>query len=289
VIQLFNGDALTTLKTLPSKSVNCVITSPPYYGLRKYTDNSQELGMEETREQYITNLITVFHEARRVLTDDGTCFCVIGDSYSRGTRKHAGRNVHHNEDPDNKRNYSFDKVSDLSVPGKSLMLIPQYLGIAFQNDNWIVRQDIIWHKTNPMVESVKDRFTRAHEVIWFLVKDRRYKFDQQLEDVFCKNAQNHHRASYVTNGKRNKRDVFSTSTNKDRAAKNAHFATFPKKLIQPLLLAGCPEGGTVLDMFAGSGTVGEVAEENGRNAVLIELSTDYCKIIEERCHVLINQ
>lgn len=340
-LTLHAGDALTILKTLPDESVDCVITSPPYYRLRAYQAGPQEIGQEKTVAEYISNLVAVFHEARRVLLDDGTCFIVVGDSYAGSGR---------------------------GVPAKNLLLVPQRLAIALQDDHWIIRQEIVWAKKNPMVESVKNRFTSSHESILFLVKDRSYKFDAEAvaEDAtsslrpraigpknpkgtlrndtgaiyrpqdplrkgthlshagpsrFDKNyyfdqaavqedgvypagivatgtgsnkwnangdpsvnAQNHHGPSYVTNGKRNKRDVFWCHTNKDPGAKKAgaHFACFPEALVEPLLLAGCPPGGTVLDMFAGSGTVGTVAQRHGRNSVLIELSAEYCGIVERR-------
>ena len=307
--------SLQQMKGLPDRCVNCIITSPPYYGLRDYQVPGQ-LGLEPTRAEYLNNLIAVFHEARRVLRDDGTCFIVIGDSYARSCRRHAGRNLHHSDDPNGERNLSGPTRSDPSIPGKNLMLIPSHLGIALQEDNWWVRNEIIWHKKNPTMESVKDRFTRAHETIWFLSKSpshywnhaaaqekgvtpagkvATHSFSGKTGNDKHVAAQNHHGAAYVTNGKRNKRDVFVTvpdeddnddvffiSPNKDKDARGAHPAVFPEKLVEPLILAGCPEGGVCLDMFAGSGTVGAVALKHNRSAVLIELNPEYCSVIENR-------
>ncbi len=285
---LLEGDALEQMKGLPDRCVNCAITSPPYFHLRDY-EIAGQLGWESSVEEYIHNQILVFREVRRLLVDDGIAFVVIGDSYADSSMQNGNKGPLDME----------------GVPSKNLLLVPQRLAIAFQRDDWIVRQEIIWHKKNPMFSSVKDRFTRAHETIWFLVKDPSYNFDQQAiqEDGTYPagvvatgtgsskwnnggdssvNAQNHHGPSYVTTGKRNKRDVFSVATNKDPGAKNAHFATFPAKLIEPLVLSGCPEGGVILDCYAGSGSTGEVALASGRSALLIELNPTYCAHIEHR-------
>jgi len=245
------------------------VTSPPYWGLRDY-GVAEQIGQEKTLEEYITNLVAIFTEVHRVLRNDGTCFIVIGDSYAR--------------------------------TGKNLMLVPQYLGIVLQQNHWIVRQECIWSKKNPLPESVTDRFTKSHETIWFLSKSPKYYWDRTAaqeealypagmiataslsgktsDDPFIA-SQNHHGLAYVTNGKPTKRDVFTTSTNKDAGAKNAHFAVFPESLVEIMLLPGCPPDGECLDLFAGSGTLGAVAVKHGRRATLIELNPEYCSIIEE--------
>jgi DNA modification methylase len=266
-IMLLEGEALTTLRTLPSQVVQCLISSPPFFGLRQYPNGN--LGQEETRTQYIENVVTIFHEAKRVLRDDGTAFINIGDSYSKGS----------------------------SVPPKNMLLIPEMLGLALQNDGWYVRNRIIWDKRNSLPKySGKDRFSDCYEIIWFLSKKPHYYFQQILEKGAvpagqratgtwkeeCKgdplvSTQNHAGKGYVTNGVRNKRDIWKHSCNRDSDIVGEHSAVFPKRLIKDMILSATRPGDIVLDCFSGSGTVGAACVEHKRAALLIELSPVYCQ------------
>ena len=259
MIKILQGNCLDKLKELPDQSINTCITSPPYWGLRDYGEDKQ-LGMEDTPEEFVNNLVEVFREVKRVLRDDGTVWLNLGDSFLN----------------------------------KQLGCIPFKVAIALQQDNWILRQDIIWHTPNPMVESVRDRCTKAHEYIFLLSKSPKYYFDNEaikedakfpdgpntpksikaVDGVYSKNLQ-----KIGANPKRNKRSVWTVTT---KPFKGAHFATFPMDLIEPCVLAGCPEGGTVLDPFGGSGTTGIVASNHNRKAVLIELNTEYIEIAKQR-------
>ena len=267
MIKILHGSCLDTLKTLPEQSINTCITSPPYWGLRDYGEGEQ-LGLEETPEEFVENLVQVFKEVKRVLRDDGTVWLNLGDSY---------------------------------LPNKQLGCIPFKVAIALQQDGWILRQDIIWHKPNPMPESVTDRCTKAHEYIFLLSKNKKYYYDNEAikedskyygkdsrsdkgniryEGKRTEGADNLAQQSFVTiDEKKNKRSVWTVTT---KPFKGAHFATFPMDLIEPCVLAGCPEGGTVLDPFGGSGTTAQVANGHNRNAVLCELNKEYIEIAKQR-------
>lgn len=261
---IITGDALTELRKLESDSVHCIVTSPPYYGLRDYGTPGQ-IGLEKTAEEYIAKLVFVFREARRVLRDDGTLWINLGDSYG---------------------------------PGKRLGGIPWRVAFALQSDEWILRQDIVWYKPNPMPESVRDRCTKAHEYLFLLTKLPRYYFDSEAIKEPAKdwgtrdrsNGKYHNPGSGLTPHRgltksyphRNKRSVWTVAV---RPYKGAHFATYPPDLIRPCILAGSPVGGTVLDMFAGSGTTGQVARELNRNSILIECNPDYVELIHARLKV----
>ena len=272
MIELLAGDCRETLKTLADQSINTSITSPPYWGLRDYGEDEQ-LGMEDTPEEYVANLVEVFREVKRVLRDDGTVWLNLGDSF---------------------------------LPNKQLGCIPFKVAIALQQDNWILRQDIIWHKPNPMVESVTDRCTKAHEYIFLLSKNAKYYYDHEAIREDCQgiderqwadeyeavgsvlqgesNAEIKRTKRYNKDGsfKINKRSVWTVTT---KPYKEAHFATFPMDLIEPCVLAGCPEGGTVLDPFGGSGTTGQIADGHNRNAILCELNPEYIEISKKRLGV----
>ena len=265
--KVYLGDSLEIIKTFPDKSIDCVVTSPPYYGLRDYGVDGQ-IGLEETPEEYIDKLVSLFREIRRCLRDEGTCWVNLGDSYSgncsRASKGRAGMGA--------EREGVFTKGGGL--PPKNLIGIPWRFAFAMQADGWILRQDIIWHKPNPMPESVTDRCTKAHEYIFLFSKQEKYYFDAQsiqeesvagLKDVV-----------YTT---RNKRDVWSVCV---KPIKEAHSATYPPELITPCILAGCPEQGIVLDPFMGSGTTGIVARTFNRNYVGCELNPEYYKISERR-------
>lgn len=259
------GDAWEQLQTLEADSVHVCVTSPPYYNLRDYEMPGQ-IGREETPGEYIRALVKVFREVRRVLRPDGTLWINIGDTYM----------------------------------GKELTGIPWMLAFALRSDGWILRQDIIWHKSNCMPESVRDRCTRSHEYLFLLSKSKQYHFNSAAiretaaESTKARLSQNIQqqagsaRQPGKSNGPmkavgdgqfRNKRDVWTISTG---SFQGVHFAVFPEKLVEPCILAGCPEGGTVLDPFTGSGTTGMVAKRLNRNYIGIEINPDYCQLAAER-------
>ena len=251
-------------------SVNCCVTSPPYFGLRDY-GNDEQIGLEETPEAFVESLVNVFREVKRVLVDDGTLWLNLGDSYAGSGRGPAG-----NLGAENNERHMENKHKCLTPKGlkpKDLIGIPWRVALALQADGWYLRQDIIWSKPNPMPESVTDRCTKAHEYIFLLSKKPKYFYDHE---AVKEEAQNELEPT------RNKRSVWEVTT---KPYSGAHFATFPPDLIKPCIMAGCPTGGTVLDPFGGSGTTGMVALELGRSAELIELNPDYVDIINERTHV----
>ena len=286
------GDAVEQLQTLEPESVHCCVTSPPYFGLRDYGVPGQ-IGLEATPEEYVEKLIQVFREVRRVLRPDGTLWLNLGDSYTSGGRK--------TRDCDQKlpaRAMDQRPKMPEGMKPKDLIGIPWTLAFALRADGWYLRQDIIWHKPNAMPESVRDRCTKSHEYIFLLSKSERYRFDcDAIREPFLTVDRKGDRRSYrpgcassfdlnaghqaqkgnfaglPLNPKgRGKRDVWSVSTS---SFKGTHFAVFPEKLVEPCILAGCPEGGTVLDPFAGSGTTGVVARRLGRDFIGIELNPEY--------------
>lgn len=324
---IIQGDALSVLKTLDDESVNCCVTSPPYYNLRDYGVDGQ-IGLEGTPEEYIQKLVEIFREVRRVLTKDGTLWVNIADSYA-GSGKGASNypdNAKKHKQGTNKGSVGsyLQKTISADCKPKDLIGIPWMLAFALRADGWYLRSDIIWAKNNPMPESVKDRCTKSHEYIFFLTKSQKYYFDDEAiaepvkdstvkrmsQDIenqngsytpskgngrmkaaapryggkkYTENPDKFYRTksgqAYNFRPKRKKRDVWAVST---QPYKGAHFATFPPKLIEPCILAGCPENGVVLDPFGGSGTTGMVARENGREFILIELNEEYVKLCEER-------
>lgn len=333
VNKIYCGNSVDVLKSFPDNSIDCCVTSPPYYGLRDYgtgkwvggdencphrrlskfsektiTGHAQkelvgnvgdaiyktvcplcgavrvdeQIGLEETPEEFIEKLVEVFREVRRVLKENGTCWINIGDSYA-GT--------------------SLDGYKT-----KDLIGIPWMLAFALRADGWYLRQDIIWHKTNPMPESVTDRCTKSHEYIFLLSKNAKYHFDiESIKEHALtgtggdrniggnKYGDSDDKYYQTKSGKpwvrktitdetgtyiaRQKRDVWSVST---QHGADTHFATFPEKLIEPCILAGCPKDGVVLDPFMGSGTTGVVAKKNGRNYVGVDLNEEYCELAENR-------
>ena len=263
MIDIKIGDCREVLKTLPSKSVDCCVTSPPYFGLRDYGEDNQ-IGLENTPDKYANTLVAVFKEVKRVLKDNGTLWLNLGDSYS-GNNSRASNNGRAGYGK--KREGVFNKTKN--IPPKNLIGIPWRVAFALQNDGWILRQDIIWHKPNPLPESVKDRCTKAHEYIFLLSKSEKYYYDSHAikeQSVDCLS---------------NKRSVWTVPV---KPFNQAHFATYPPDLIEPCILAGCPNSGVVLDPFGGAGTTGLVSDRLGRDAVLIELNKDYAKIADDRLH-----
>ena len=310
MVKILQGDCRYVLKTLPEGSVNCCVTSPPYFGLRDYGVDGQ-IGLEQTPDEYVAELVAVFREVRRVLRDDGTLWLNLGDSYASyrdgkatpdTTRGNSTGTLVPKGEAKNRMASTF---KGSAIKHKDLIGIPWRVAFALQSDGWYLRQDIIWHKPNPMPESVTDRCSKAHEYVFLLSKSERYYFDQKaimepvtqstIERLSQPNLENQIGSDRVpgkTNGnmkavgrggknafRRNKRSVWTVCT---QPYKGAHFATFPPALIAPMILAGSPVGGVVLDPFGGSGTTGEVAERYGRNSILIELNPAYIELQKQR-------
>jgi DNA modification methylase len=391
MLRILQGDALEQLRTLPVQSVQCCVTSPPYWSLRDYgtaqweggehgcdhkidqskrqadaykfvngqgeggksltswttrngTDNAfrdcpkcgarridSQLGLEATPEEYIANMVAVFREVWRVLRDDGTLWLNMGDSYAgtsnednkSGLAKCAESFDGKKRNPENwssvrgdMHNFERPKAAKLGLKPKDLCMMPARVALALQADGWYLRSDIIWHKLNPMPESVTDRPTKAHEYIFLLTKAERYFYDAEAireeSQVSCDSSRGWQ--SYAAKGI-NLRDKYpSLKINRDRGDKGganfdlnpgsgrnkrtvwtiatqpyaeAHFATFPEEIPKLCILAGSKPGDTVLDPFAGSGTTGQVALELGRRAILIELNPKYVQMIEDRTSVTI--
>jgi DNA modification methylase len=350
---IIHGDALDVLLTCPNESVNCIVTSPPYWGLRDYNLEPQiwggdpacrhewaetvvpsgggngksfrrdreawhnrgtcqpgfcskcgawlgSFGLEPTPELYVKHSVQIFSEVRRVMRKDGTLWLNIGDSYAAGGRE---ANQEHLERMGNGTCTARALGPKMAPPGlkpKDLVGIPWRIAFALQADGWYLRSDIIWHKPNPMPESVTDRPTKAHEYIFLMSKSERYYYDANAiteKSVMPAGTAGTWRGNVdfklpgggprfakpnlggSIDGTRNKRSVWTVAT---RPFPEAHFATFPEKLVEPCIKAGCPEGGVVLDPFGGSGTVGVVAKKLFRNYVLIDLNPDYCAMTDRR-------
>jgi len=384
MIQIINGNALDELKKLPDESVDCIITSPPYYGLRSYigaetiwggnpecehewsiniservdytgfkrnrsglnkmaekidgheryatTDippidkNSVycskcgawkgQLGLEPNYQMYLGHLLMITEELKRVLKETGTLFWNMGDSYAGKMGKRQGwndNNLTYTREEALKNGTSFYLNADYgNIPNKSLIMIPERFAIGMIEQGWILRNKIIWYKRNGMPSSVKDRFSNKWEYIFFFVKSRKYFFDLDAvrkplkessikrisqsvqlqfdtgkvndfpdDNMNIKNILIHMKQKYERDNPAgaNPGDVLDIPT---RPHKFAHFAVYPETLIEPLIKAGCPPNGVVLDPFAGSGTTGIVAERLGRNSILIEISSEYIAIIKGR-------
>ncbi|MFW0850382.1 DNA-methyltransferase [Cronobacter sakazakii] len=259
---LFEGDALSVLRRLPSGSVRCIVTSPPYWGLRDYGIDEQ-IGLESSMTQFLNRLVTIFSEAKRVLTDDGTLWVNIGDGYTSGNRGYRA--------PDKKNPARAMAVRPDTPEGlkpKDLIGIPWRLAFALQEDGWYLRSDIVWNKPNAMPESVKDRPTRSHEFLFMLTKSEKYYYDWEAV-----------REEKDSGGFRNRRTVWNVNT---KPFAGAHFATFPTELIRPCILASTKPGDYVLDPFFGSGTVGVVCQQEDRQYVGIELNPEYVDIAVNR-------
>ena len=251
------GDCINTLKGIPNESVDCAITSPPYFGLRDYGIDGQ-IGLETTIDEYISRMVEIMREVRRVLKPEGTLWLNIGDSYNGS----GGAGGDYNKGGLRQGQPKYGRKNDPSLKPKDLMMIPARLAIALQADGWYLRSDIIWSKPNPMPESVKDRPARKHEYLFLLSKNRKYYYNADI----------------------NKRSVWNVKT---KPYSGAHFAVFPPDLIEPCVLAGCPVNGTVLDPFGGSGTTAGVALKNRRNAILCELNPEYAKLIPQRIEAIV--
>ncbi len=339
--KIIQGDCIEGMRQIPDASVHCVVTSPPYYGLRDYgtatwqggdakcdhvqsrnqhggeradrnqegykkfykdvcakcgaTRIDQQIGLEESPDEYVARLVEVFREVRRILRHDGTVWLNLGDSYA-GNNSQASNNGRAGYG--NPRERVVNRISEGLKP-KDLIGIPWRVAFALQADGWYLRQDIIWHKPNPMPESVTDRCTKSHEYIFLLSKSAKYYFDHEAikepsanlgvtsirfggtkyGDSDDKKHATKSGNEYTDNGTRNKRSVWTVAT---QPYAEAHFAVYPTKLIEPCVLAGCPIGGTVFDPFTGSGTTAFVALTHNRNFVGTELNLDYVAIAEKR-------
>jgi len=321
--KIYNMDCMEGLKQLPDNSINCCVTSPPYWGLRDYGVDGQ-IGLEVTPAEYVGRMVEVFKEVKRVLRADGTLWLNLGDSYAGywGDKKAREENRPSMADTNgwtngfnmNARPDFHNAFDEMKIKPKDLVGIPWMVAFALRADGWYLRQDIIWHKPNPMPESVKDRCTKAHEYIFLLSKSQHYYYDYEAIKEPCTTNENrpfgavrereygynskhlkargykvkqgsteyplqHKGKDIESNSTRNKRSVWTVTT---KPFKEAHFATFPPDLIKPCILAGCPKNGIVLDPFMGSGTTGMVAAMYQRNFIGFELNPEYCKMAEKR-------
>ena len=363
MINFLQGDVFDKLKTLDNNFIDCVVTSPPYWGLRDYgtasyeggdpnckhtitdgiVDNKnnklierpdrasdkkncvkcgakridKQLGLEPTYQEHIQNIVELFRAMKPKLKDSATVWLNYGDSYAatvNGTKvKDMKKNLQKNTiENKGKTNGVYDDRGFIDKPfstiqgslkPKDLVMIPNRIAIALQDDGWWIRSEIIWHKPNPMPESIKDRPTSCHEKIWLITKSKKYYYDADaikepvaqgtIDRLSQKNLKNQIGSKRGNGGKKpngnmkavgtletkNKRNVWTVTT---KPCKDAHFATFPKDLIEPCIKAGCPVGGVVLDPFGGSGTTGIVAKQLNRTAILIELNPDYMEIAKKR-------
>ena len=305
---IINRDCLLALRDLPDESVNCCVTSPPYYALRDYGMDAQ-IGREDSPEEYIRRLVLVFREVRRVLTEDGTLWLNIADTYC-GTGNKGGY-----LDPKNPKGRNGQSVSlarrASECKQKDMIGIPWLLAFALRADGWYLRSDIIWCKANPMPESCKDRPSRCYEHVFLLTKSKKYYYDAlAIAEPIAEGTAARYKGGRSASSKyaeeipgqgkvqklnaaraagtitdadispvRNARDVWHINT---VPYKGGHFAAYPPKLAERCILAGCPRGGVVLDPFFGSGTTGLAAVKNDRRYIGIELNAEYCELAKER-------
>jgi DNA modification methylase len=357
LIKFIQGNCIDKIKELDDNSIDCVVSSPPYYGLRDYgtaqwqggnpncehkksrfnysisdkqKSNSgssglgayksgefckcgakridEQFGLEKTYQDYLANTVKVFETFKPKLKDTATVWWNVGDSYNtkpagnKDLKKSSGlpnkkENLH-------KRKDNISKVLLKSLKEKDLLMIPNRVAIALQDVGWYIRSEIIWHKPNPMPESIRDRPTSCHEKIWLITKNKKYYYDAASIKEPVKHPKMNHKSTkhslkqkkaYFENIptnigrcgnskdlKKNKRNVWTITT---KPFKAAHFATFPPDLIEPCIKAGCPEGGVVLDPFGGAGTTGIVAKSLNRQSILIELNPEYIKIAKKRAEM----
>jgi len=285
------GDVRVRLRELPDECVNTVVTSPPYFGLRDYGNDGQ-IGLENTPERYVAELVSVFEEVKRVLRNDGTVWLNLGDSYHADGRK--GR-AHMGIGKNTGYSAWMNKTSPETKP-KDILGIPWMVAFALRSNGWYLRQDIIWHKPNVMPESVKDRCTKAHEYVFLLSKQPNYYFDHEAikepaaqpdrvradrigGNKYVEGIKHSDGSIFTGSQTRNRRSVWSINT---KPFRGAHFAVFPEALVEPCVLAGSPTGGMILDPFGGSGTTGVVANRLGRDAILCEINPDYAKLAQNR-------
>ena len=304
---VFYGDAWQLASTLAPASIDCIVTSPPYWGLRDY-GHPEQFGLESTPQEYVAKLVDLFARLRPALKDEGTVWLNLGDSYAAGGMSNpSSKSTLGGGNDRGAEAYSIVRLRPSDLKPKDLCGIPWRVAFALQEDGWWLRSDIIWSKPNPMPESVTDRPTKSHEYLFLLAKSERYYFDQEAVREAAETephapgwsprdaealASARYRADgsscsqyaepqrvWGSNGGRNIRTVWSLST---RPYSGAHFAVFPPEIPERCIKAGSSEGGTVLDPFAGSGTTLEVARKLGRNAIGFELNEGYRPLIEDR-------
>ena len=300
--KIIQGNCINVLKDIPEKSVRCCVTSPPYFGLRDY-GHAEQIGLEETPEEFIKALVLVFDEVKRVLTDDGTLWLNIGDSYcasKTGSSDQSSSTLQGGKKTQIEAAKRPNKIKIEGIKTKDLIGIPWMLAFALRANGWYLRQDIIWHKPNPMPESVTDRCTKCHEYIFLLSKSKMYYYDYEaikepLSDIERTNFQSGSRSNGVNKDRndndlskrskdvvyenRNKRSVWTINT---KPYSGAHFATFPPELIVDCIKAGSADGDTILDPFSGAGTTAMVAAKLNRNYIAIELNEKYVDIANRR-------
>lgn len=310
--EILHGDSIAVLRALPSESIDCCVTLPPYWGLRDYGVDGQ-IGLEKTPEEFVAKLVEVFREVRRVLKADGTCFVNLGDSYAAaGGSGRQGKNGDRATRTHTQECLLPNSAEASGLKPKDLIGIPWRVAFALQADGWWLRQDIIWHKPNPMPESVRDRCTKAHEYVFLLTKAERYFWDA---GAIAEPVVKGYAGSNFNTGKsgvhqlnrssdkprvhgnlpgrsdggaacnkpgqetRNRRSVWTLAT---QPTPDAHFATYPIELPELCIMAGSREGGLILDPFNGAGTTGMAALKNGRRYIGIELNAEYIDITHRR-------
>jgi len=295
-------ESLKTIATYDQKARTCV-TSPPYYGLRDYGGEENQIGMEQSPEEYVEEMVKVFALVRDCLTDDGTLWLNIGDSYYnyRSDGNYPQQTVSKTrQDLPQSTPVRGNKLK--GYKSKDLIGIPWMLAFALRADGWYLRQDIIWHKPNPMPESVKDRCTKAHEYIFLLSKSKLYYYDNEAIKEPAKDwgTRDRTKGKYHNPGtglqphsgltksyeRKNKRSVWSVNK---KPYKGAHFATYPEELIEPCILAGSAKGDIVLDPFMGSGTTAAVAKKNSRSYLGCELHEEYASLQTARISTIPNK
>jgi DNA modification methylase len=304
VIEVRNGDSRDLLRAMPDQSVQCCVTSPPYFGLRDY-GHAGQIGLEPSPAEYVAEMVALFREVRRVLRDDGTLWLNLGDSYAGGgtvgRSNDASRDIGGGGNKQGSGNPGAQgnrpRVADMKP--KDLIGIPWRVAFALQADGWYLRQDIIWHKPSPMPESVRDRCTKAHEYVFLLSKSERYYYDadavsepathagrvrdytgdQKCNHADTKLQRTMPRGRRIVGDTRNRRSVWTIAS---EPFSGAHFAAMPPALAELCIKAGTKPGDTVLDPFGGAGTTGLVADRLQRDAILLELNPDYAEMARQR-------
>ncbi len=297
--KVYWGDCRDSMRQMVKEGVKVqmCVTSPPYYGLRDYGADGQ-IGLEQTPQEFIDNLVEVFACVWDILADDGTLWVNLGDSYARVGGDSSQKGRHWDNRKNNPTTGHNRYAKDMGVKEKNLLGMPWRLAFALQDFGWYLRQDIIWHKPNPMPESVTDRCTKAHEYIFLLSKNQKYYFDNEsIKEAATTKSEgirfggnkygDNDDPKYATKSgnvskeyeKANKRDVWTVPV---KPYSGAHFAVYPEELIQPCILAGSRVGDIVLDPFFGSGTTGQVCQNLGRKWIGCELNKDYEKLQNER-------
>lgn len=289
-VQLHHGDALEVARTLPDGLARTIVTSPPYFGLRDYGEDGQ-IGAEASVGEYVARMVELFRELRRVLADDGTLWLNLGDSYNAKPGQRKVTDKAGSKQQTKRGSTGAPSISEGGVPAKGLLGIPWRVALALQDDGWILRSDIIWHKPNPMPESVTDRPTKAHEYLFLFAKSPHYYYDIDA----IREPHEHPEVSHVSRARpergfpgqadvaraglhplgRNRRSVWEVST---VPFPGSHFAVYPPELIRPCIRAGSEPGDIVLDPFSGSGTTGAVATFEGRKYIGIDLNRDYLRM-----------